>query len=84
MEPKIDWLKTWFSQKSDLPENIEEKNYFESGLIDSFTVIELIESLENEFDIRFQESNFQDRRFATIKGLAQIIEEIQLKQGEKK
>ena len=84
MQHKVDWLKAWFSQESQLPENVEEKNYFEACLIDSFTVIELIEAVEKEFNIRFQESNFQDRRFATIQGLAEIIEEIQLKQGEEK
>jgi len=84
MQSTVDWLKNWFSQKSKLPENIETKNYFEVGLIDSFAVIELIESVESEFHITFQESNFQDRRFSTIQGLAEIIEELKLTQGEEK
>lgn len=82
MGSKVDWLKRWFSEKRSLPENIEVENYFEAGLIDSFGVIELIEAVEKEFNIRFQESNFQDRRFATIQGLAQIIQELQ--EGEEK
>ena len=43
------WLKTWFTNKNDLPsfpDGAESQNYFEVGLIDSFNVIELIESIE--------------------------------------
>jgi len=73
------WLKTWFTNKNDLPsfpDGAESQNYFEVGLIDSFNVIELIESIETEFQIKFDQNHFQDRRFSTIKGLAEIINEI--------
>ena len=76
MQPYIDWLKEYFARKSDLPENIEQLNYFNAGIIDSFGVIELIESIEQEFKIRFSEDHFQDRRFPTISGLAEIIQEL--------
>lgn len=87
MEAKIKWLKNWFYQrteKNEFPDGIETKNYFEAGLIDSFGIIELIEDIESEFNINFQENNFQDRRFSTIQGLAEIIEELKLAQGEEK
>ena len=76
MEKYIEWLKGYFSKKNELPENVEEINYFEAGLIDSLDAIELIEAIEDKFDIRFNENDFQDRRFAFIKGLAEIINEI--------
>jgi len=62
--------------RATLPTNVEEKNYFEAGLIDSLGVIELIESIETEFNLKFTEENFQDRRFSTINGLAAIIQQI--------
>ena len=76
MEEYKQWLKNWFSEKGNLPTDVEDKNYFQIGLIDSFAVVELIEAVESTFNISFTEEHFQDRRFATIKGLAEIIHEI--------
>lgn len=75
-----DWLLTWFGKRDGALEGNRElqraTNYFQSGLIDSFGVIELIEDVESEFGIQFTEQHFQDRRFATIGGLAEIICEL--------
>lgn len=79
MKIYIDWLKQWFINKNNLsefPDSAENKNYFEMGLIDSFSVIELIEEIEVEFKIKFNQNHFQDRRFSTIQGLAEIIANI--------
>ena len=72
------WLKIWFSKKNKISEPDVQSNYFNAGLIDSLDIIDLITSVETEFAITFESSHFQDRRFATIKGLAEIIEEIKL------
>ena len=72
----VDWLIAYFSKNGTIPEDIEKIDFFETGLIDSFGVIELIGEIESYFNIRFNEDNFQDRRFSTIKGLAEIIKEI--------
>ena len=69
----LDWLIDYFSKKGTIPDNIESVNYFEAGLIDSLGVVILIEELETEFEIRFNEEHFQDRRFSTLKGLSDII-----------
>ena len=81
MEVYKNWLKCWFAQKGSLPETAEDENYFQIGLIDSFGVIELIEELETTFSITFTEAHFQDRRFVTMKGLAEIIQEIKKAQN---
>lgn len=71
-----DWLVGYFSSRhSSLPENVREVNFLEAGLIDSFDIILLIEELEAEFDVKFSERDFQDRRFVTISGLAEIVAE---------
>lgn len=36
-------------------------------------MIELVEALEAEFGVRFREDQFQERKFATIRGLAEIV-----------
>lgn len=75
----VNWLIEWFEARGPLPDArgtaLHETNYFEAGLIDSIDVIDLIAGIEDHFGIRFNEQHFQDRRFATIGGLAEIIEE---------
>jgi acyl carrier protein len=80
LSDSMDWLLTWFGKRGGTPKGNRElqraTNYFESGFIDSFAVIELIGDAESEFGIQFAEQHFQDRRFATIGGLAEIICEL--------
>lgn len=74
------WLTEWFKERNKT-KNIDVaanagNNYFELGLIDSLEIVSLIVEAENKFGIKFNEKNFQDRRFATINGLAEIIDEL--------
>jgi len=64
-----------FESISNEIEDLENKNYFELGLIDSFGIIILIEEIETYYSIRLSEKHFEQRRFSTIAGLAEIIEE---------
>ena len=59
----------YFFPDGNFPNGIEEVNYFDAGLINSLGIIDLIERIE---------SHFQERRFSTIKGLSEIIHELQL------
>lgn len=72
----VQWLKQYFSAKAELPEGVEEANYFEVGLINSLGIIELIEAVESHFEIKFNAMHFQERRFSTIQGLAEIVDEL--------
>ena len=72
----LDWLSNWFAHKAESIILESDDNYFEKNAIDSFDVIILIEDIENQFDIKFSEIHFQDRRFVTMVGLAMIIEEL--------
>ncbi len=67
------WLYAWFFDHDSDPDLNE--NYFDAGAIDSFGVIELIEAVESHFKIAFRQHDFQDRRFASIAGLAEIVNE---------
>lgn len=71
------WLLQWFEGRGSLPPGpIVERltaNYFELGMIDSLSVIELIGDIEAQFHIAFAAEHFQDRRFGTIAGLAELI-----------
>jgi len=74
------WLVDWFEQRGPVPGNTPEEklqvDYFESGLIDSFGVIELITEVEQYFKISFEERHFQERRFPIIGGLSELIAEL--------
>ena len=76
------WLRRWFDGReaaaAGWPERWPETNYFEAGLIDSLGVIELIADVEEHFGIAFDEGHFQDRRFSTIGGLGEIINELSI------
>ncbi|MGD9807283.1 MAG: acyl carrier protein [Deferribacterales bacterium] len=70
------WLTDWFSKKDKFnpdDENMFNANYFELDIIDSLEVIFMIEAIEKEFDITFTQDDFQDRKFATVSGLSEII-----------
>tara|TARA_A100001388_G_C28616302_1_gene425350 strand:- start:91 stop:354 length:264 start_codon:yes stop_codon:yes gene_type:complete len=64
-----------FESISNEIEDLENRNYFELGLIDSFGIIILIEEIESYYSIRLTEKHFEQRKFSTIAGLAEIIEE---------
>ena len=73
------WLIEWFKTNTDLSEgdigNNLNANYFEKGWIDSFKFINFITDVEENFDIRFSNDQFQDRTFSTIDGVIRLIEE---------
>ena len=73
----VEWLVKWFKNNGefkcvDIEDHLNE-NYFEMEYIDSFLFIQLISDIEQEFEIEFRNDQFQDRRFATIDGLADCI-----------
>ena len=67
------WLQDWFAGRGARPQR--DENYFDAGAIDSFGIIEMIEAVESHFKFAFHQHDFQDRRFATIAGLAEIVDE---------
>lgn len=71
------WLEEWFSNNSS--KSIDEvkakgdENYFAEGLVDSFGFISLLSDIEEKFGVTFNNDDFLDRSFATINGLAKMI-----------
>jgi|TARA_B110000014_G_C19758797_1_gene395178 acyl carrier protein len=76
MNEYVEWLIIWFKKKNPKIILELEENYINSGVIDSLGIIELVEDIEEAFNINFNQSNLQDRRFSSINGLAKIILEI--------
>jgi len=71
------WIICWFVDNTDLARKEVEKgclnNYFEEGWIDSFGFISFMGDMEKEYGIYFSNNEFQDRGFATIEGLTDIV-----------
>lgn len=69
------WLFDWFRKRSPQVHLSVEDNYFDAGAIDSFGVIELIEDMECNLEVKFTQDDFYDRRFFSISGLSEILTE---------
>jgi acyl carrier protein len=73
------WLIDFFSSRVTIPgDTLEQKlkvNYIETQLLDSLDMVELLETIEHHFSIRFRSNHMQDPRFRIIRGLAEIIDE---------
>jgi arylformamidase len=72
------WLQDWLIHntsctRENITSDYERLNYFEAGFVDSFGYVEMIASIEEQFQIEFSNDDFQDRHFATIGGLTDAI-----------
>lgn len=68
-----EWLARWFASRSPHVALAPSDNFFARDAIDSFGVIELIDEVEQHFDIRLTAEDLQNRQFSSINGLAEII-----------
>ncbi len=75
-----EWVLAWFEENGSVGREVLEanpdENYFNAGYIDSFVFISLIDDIEDEFGVEFDNDQFTDRSFATINGLVAILEEM--------
>ncbi len=76
--PEI-WILNWFQDNTNVLENEinknRDENYFMKGWIDSLKFISFISDIETQFKINFSNDEFQDRKFAKINGIIQILED---------
>jgi acyl carrier protein len=63
-----DWMYDEFGLKIDF-----DDRYIDSGAIDSFDMIVLIDFIEENYILKFSPGDFQDPRFFTIKGLSELV-----------
>lgn len=79
----VDWLWAWFKNRdaSSVKFRTEgEVRYLDLGLIDSMGLMELIGAIEEKHGVRFDERHFQDPRFLTMGGLAELVAELRKKE----
>ncbi len=73
-EEIISHIQKWLVDKHRLTIAINER-YIDSGLIDSFDLINLVAFIESSYSIEFSSDDFQDSRFFTVKGLSELVME---------
>ena len=73
-----EFILNYLENIKELPgETVEEKcqyNFVDEGHIDSFGILQLIMTVEKEFDFRFGPEHLQDEGIRTIEGMTEIIE----------
>ena len=78
-----DWLIRWvFERDSGLKIN-GDINLLYSGAVDSFVFIELVQAIEENFNIRFVEDDFTNQENFTIDSLAALISKKRKERSEK-
>jgi len=68
-----DWLMDWFKDRVPGLELDMNENYIDKGVIDSFGIIELIEAIESEYAIKFDQKDMQSLELFSVGGLAAIV-----------
>ncbi len=74
-----DWLCHWFISRRKFKGDASQLppvNYFDAALLTSLEVIEFVSEIEDRFAVQFSEQDFQDPRFVTVAGLADLIAEL--------
>jgi acyl carrier protein len=75
-EQASQWLCDWFVSRRKFrgdTARLLDINYFDAGLLTSLEVIEFVSEIEGRFGMEFSEQDFQDLRFVTVAGLAELI-----------
>ena len=70
LEKEINFILKYFKIKKIKKLNTD---YLSEGYVDSLGFIQFITSIEKFFKVKFNQKDFMDRKFRTIRGLAQII-----------
>jgi acyl carrier protein len=86
-EQAAQWLCEWFASRRRFKGDASallNLNYFEAGLLTSLEVIEFVSEIEDRFGVQFSEQDFQDPRFVTVAGVAELIADRSAQSTEKR
>ena len=67
------WLEEWFADKTDMPAESNDVNFFNSAWLDSFKTLSLVLDIEKKLGVSLSDSAMSDARFSTITGLSEIL-----------
>ena len=73
MNIKADVLKILQGIREDAPLNAFEENLFESGILDSMGIAQLVPALEVQFDIEIGLDDIEPENFATLEAVVSLV-----------
>ena len=71
-EEIISHIQKWFVDTYRLTVDINDR-FIDSGIIDSFQIINLVIFIETSYKIKFSFDDFKNSKFFTINGLSQLV-----------
>jgi len=74
MEVK-EFIIEYFKEKSGLDSINLQVDYLDEKWLDSFGMIELVEEIEDKFNIEFTQKDFRNLSFRKVGGLLKIIKD---------
>ncbi|MBK34513.1 MAG: phosphopantetheine-binding protein [Gemmatimonadetes bacterium] len=74
MSGSVDEITAFVKTQTPGAEVIDETPLIESGLLDSFGIVQLIGHLEDTFGIAFNDEDLVPETFATVNSLAVVVE----------
>ena len=70
-----EWITEWFTENGNTDGELDfDSNYLDSGVIDSIAFVSLIAECEEQFEIAFEDQDFEGQEMFTINGLIRLIE----------
>jgi|CXWL01.1.fsa_nt_gi acyl carrier protein len=70
----------FMASKGEIPGATEDEHlafaYLQSGLVDSMGIVEMIQSFEDEFDVRFEPHHLQSQDFQTVGGIIRLLQHL--------
>ena len=83
MTEEKNWLIRWVFERDSGIQINGNFNLLYSGAVDSFGFIELVQAIEENFNIRFVEDDFTNQENFTIDSLAALISKKRKERSEK-
>ena len=75
MQDKIkSYIESKFNVKFDGESLSVDSDLFESGIVDSVGVIELVSFIEQEFEVRLNDEDLMSVKMTTISGIKELIQ----------
>ena len=75
MQDKIkSYIESKFNVKFDGESLSMDSDLFESGIVDSVGVIELVSFIEQEFEVRLNDEDLMSVKMTTISGIKELIQ----------
>lgn len=70
-----EWIIDWFNENKKTENEIDcNSNYIDSEIIDSIAFVTLIADCEDQFEIAFDDADFEGQEMFTVNGLISLIE----------